>query len=71
MALGKLEPCFLNTAIVKNKKEKRKMKYAGPMAACFKRGHSSTPKNAAIAQENATLDAIYGCMFKIQPLLFL
>ena len=47
------------------------MKYAGPMVACFNPGHSSTPKNVAIAQENAALDAFYGRMFKTQPLLFL
>ena len=37
------------------------------MATCFKRGHSTTPKNAAIAQKNATLDVFYGHMFKTQP----
>ena len=47
------------------------MKYAGPIAAYFKRGHSSTPKNAAIAQENAALDTFYGHMFKMRPLLLL
>ena len=41
------------------------------MAACFKHDHSSTPKNAAIAQKNAALDMFYGRMFKTQPLLFL
>ena len=30
------------------------------MAACFKRGRSCTPKNAAIAQKNAALDSFYG-----------
>ena len=39
------------------------------MAACFKRGYSSTPKNAAIAQENAALDAFYGRMFKMRPIV--
>ena len=39
------------------------------MAACFKRGHSSTPKNAAIAQENAALDEFYDPMFKTRPLM--
>ena len=34
------------------------------MAAFFKRGCSSTPKNAAIAQKNATLDAFYGPVYK-------
>ena len=41
------------------------------MAACFKRGHSSTPKNATIAQKNATLNMFYGRMFKTGLLLFL
>jgi len=41
------------------------------MAVCFKCGHSSTPKNAAIAQKNAALDVFYGRMFKTRPLLFL
>ena len=68
MALGKLEPHFLNVAIVKIKKKK---KYAGPIVACFKCSNSSTPKNAVIAQENAALDAFYGRMFKTWPLLFL
>ena len=40
------------------------MKYEGPIAACCKRGHSSTPKNAALAQENAALDTLYGPAFK-------
>ena len=39
------------------------------MAACFNRGHSSTPKNAAIAQENAALDEFYDPMFKTRPLM--
>ena len=43
------------------------MKYASPMATCFKRGHSSTPKNVAVAQENTAFDAFYGHMFKTQP----
>ena len=47
------------------------MKYKGPIAACFKRGHSFTPKNAAIAQENAALDAFYGPAFKTWLLFFL
>ena len=34
------------------------------MAAFFKRGRSSTPKNAAIAQKNTALDAFYGLMYK-------
>ena len=37
------------------------------MAACFKRGHSSTPKNVTIAQKNAALDVFYGRMFKTRP----
>ena len=41
------------------------------MAACFKHNHSSTPKNAVIAQKNATLDVFYGRMFKTRPLLFI
>ena len=36
----------------------------GLIAAFFKHGNSSTPKNAAIAQKNAALDAFYGRMFK-------
>ena len=36
------------------------------MAAFFKRGRSSTPKNAAIAQKNAALDAFYGPANKMQ-----
>ena len=36
------------------------------MAAFFKRSHSSTPKNAAIAQKNAALDAFYGPSYKTQ-----
>ena len=47
------------------------MKYAGPIAACFKRGNSSTPKNAVITQENAALDAFFGHLFKTRPLVFL
>ena len=38
-------------------------------ATFFKRGNRSTPKNAAIAQENAALDAFYGRMFKTRPLV--
>ena len=41
------------------------------MAACFKCGHSTTPKNAAIAQKHTALDVFYGRMFKTWPLLFL
>ena len=49
MALGRLEPHFINAAMVKEKKKKKmvgqkNIKYEGPIAACFKRGHSSTPK---------------------------
>ena len=36
------------------------------MAAFFKRGCSSTPKNAAIAQKNAALDVFYGPANKTQ-----
>ena len=36
------------------------------MATFFKCGHSSTPKNAAIAQKNAALDAFYGLAYKTQ-----
>ena len=36
------------------------------MAAFFKRGRSSTPKNAAIAQKNAALDVFYGPANKTQ-----
>ena len=47
------------------------MKYSGPIATCFKRGHISTLKNAAIAQKNVALDSFYDHMFKMRPLLFL
>ena len=47
------------------------MKYEGAIAACFNRGHSSTPKNVAITQENAALDAFYGPAFKMQHFCFL
>ena len=43
------------------------MKYEGPIAACFKSGHSSTIKNAATAFLNVALDAFYGHMFKTWP----
>ena len=43
------------------------MKYEGPIAACFKSGHSSTIKNAATAFLNVALDTFYGRMFKMQP----
>ena len=36
------------------------------MVAFFKRGRSSTPKNAAIAQKNTALDAFYGPAYKTQ-----
>ena len=36
------------------------------MAAFFKRGHSSTPKNAAIAQKNVALGVFYGPAYKKQ-----
>ena len=36
------------------------------MAAFFKCGRSSTPKNATTAQKNATLDAFYGPAYKTQ-----
>ena len=36
------------------------------MAAFLKRGRSSTPKNAAIAQKNTGLDAFYGPAYKMQ-----
>ena len=36
------------------------------MATFFKRGRSSTPKNAAIAQKNAALDVFYGPANKTQ-----
>ena len=36
------------------------------MAAFFKCGRSSTPKNATIAQKNAALDAFYGPAYKTQ-----
>ena len=37
------------------------------MAACFKRGHSSTAKNAATAQKNTVVDTFYGPAFKTWP----
>ena len=43
------------------------MKYEGPIAACFKSGHSSTIKNAATAFSNVALDAFYGRTFKTRP----
>ena len=43
------------------------MYYEGPIAACFKRGHNSTIKNAATTFLNAALDAFYGRMFKTWP----
>ena len=43
------------------------MYYEGPIAVCFKRGHSSTIKNAATAFLNAALDTLYGRMFKTRP----
>ena len=43
------------------------MKYECPIVACFKHGHNSTKKNATTAFLNATLDAFYGRMFKMQP----
>ena len=43
------------------------MYYEGSIAACFKRGHSSTIKNAATAFLNASLDTFYGRMFKTRP----
>ena len=52
MAIGRLEPHFINAAMVKEKKKivgQKNIKYEGPIAACFKRGHSSTPKNVATA----------------------
>ena len=36
------------------------------MVVFFKRGHSSTPKNAAIAQKNAPLGVFYGPAYKTQ-----
>ena len=41
------------------------------MAACFKRGRSSTQKNVDIAEKNAALDAFYGPAYKMQLLFFL
>ena len=46
------------------------MYYEGSIAACFKRGHSSTIKNAATAFLNASLDTFYGRMFKTQPQVY-
>jgi len=47
------------------------MKYEGPISACCKRGHNSTPKNVALTQENVALDALYGPAFKTRILFFL
>ena len=47
------------------------MRYSGGVAACFKRGHSSTPKNAATAKKNAASEPFYGLVFKTGLLLFL
>ena len=42
------------------------------MAACFKRGRSSTQKNADIAEKkNAALDTFYDPTYKTQLLFFL
>ena len=49
----------------------KKIKYEGPIATCFKRGYSSTPKNVATAQKNATSEPFYGLAFKTQLLFFL
>ena len=75
--LGKLEPHFLNVIInkikkikINKKRERRRKKYEGSIAACIKHGNNSTPKNASIAQENTALDAFYGHMFKTRLLLF-
>ena len=56
---------FLKVAIVKKKKKEI---CAGPMAACFKRGRSSTPKNGTIAQKNAASLSVYGPAYKTGPL---
>ena len=47
------------------------MRYSGGVAACFKRGHSATPKNAATAKKNAASEPFYGLVFKTGLLLFL
>ena len=72
-SLGRLELHFINATTVKGKKKDlpKKIKWEGPIATFFKCGHSFSPKNAAIAQENVALDSFYGRMFKMQPLLFL
>ena len=63
--IDQLEPRFLDASTVKNKKEKKEIR-TSTMAAFFKRGHSSTPKNAAIAQKNAALGVFYGPAYKTQ-----
>ena len=71
MALGRLEPHFINAAMVKENKKKKKMvgqkniKYEGPIAACLKRGHSSTPKNAATTLKNAASEPFYGPAYEM------
>ena len=60
--IDQLELRFLDAATIKNKKEI----HTSTMAAFFKRGHSSTPKNAAIAQKNAALGVFYGPAYKKQ-----
>ena len=45
-------------------KIKKKKKKEGPIAAFFKRGNSSTPKNAVLHTKNATLDMGYSRNYK-------
>ena len=40
------------------------------MAACLKRGRSSTQKNADIAIKNAALDVFYGLTYKTRLHIF-
>ena len=46
--------------------DKIKKKKEGPIAAFFKCGNSSTPKNAAIHNKNAALDIGYSRTYKMQ-----
>ena len=42
----------------------KKFKWEGPIAAFFKRGQRSTPKNAGTAQKNVASERFYGPTFK-------
>ena len=60
---------FLKAAIVKNKIKKKKKKYAQDLWLCvLNAAIAPLPKNGAITQKNATLDAVYGLAYKTWPL---